>query len=205
MPAGGGIFGSALAATGLMAAARGSEDYVAERILGRARLIIVALCGLGVAGGAWLALPLGNQAEDTKSKSANQLSDDRSPASNNPNLDGMPKKAAIAVPAPDYHIEEGGRLSIDAASLRSGDVLTLGLALAGAARGNEPLPVVIASLADGRRLEARTSLVDDESGVRLRIDPDWLKPGRYMIQIKTAEHSALPLRRYVLEVTRDVK
>ena len=32
------------------------------------------------------------------------------------------------------------------------------------------------------------------------LDPEWLQPGRYLIEIRTAEKIHFPLRRYVLEV-----
>ena len=38
------------------------------------------------------------------------------------------------------------------------------------------------------------------SGLRLELEPEWLRPGRYMIQVTTAEKTPLHLRRYVIEV-----
>lgn len=103
-------------------------------------------------------------------------------------------------PAPAHGIGESGRLSIDAASLREGEVLALGLALADEARGSEPLAVVVVSV-DGRRLETTAEPVGGSgSGLRLELEPEWLRPGRYMIQVKTAAKKPLNLTRYVLEV-----
>ncbi len=102
--------------------------------------------------------------------------------------------------APAQRIAEGGRLSVDAASLRDGEVLALGLALSDEARGSEPLPVRIVSV-DGRRIETTAVPAEgDGSGLRLELDPEWLEPGRYLIEISTTEKIHLPLRRYVLEV-----
>jgi hypothetical protein len=36
--------------------------------------------------------------------------------------------------------------------------------------------------------------------VRQDIDAAWLEPGQYLIQLRTAERVALPLRRYVIEI-----
>jgi hypothetical protein len=106
----------------------------------------------------------------------------------------------VAPPAPAQHIAAGGRLSTDAASLRDGEVLAVGLGLTDEARGGEPLSVRIVSV-DGRRMETTAApAVGSGSGLRLEIDPEWLTPGRYMIEVRTAEKTHLPLSRYVLEV-----
>ena len=97
-------------------------------------------------------------------------------------------------------IAEGGRLSIDATSLREGEVLAIGLGLADEARGEEPVAVRIVSV-DGRRLETTAAPARGSgSGLRLEIDPEWLTPGRYLIEISTAEKNHFAVRRYVLEV-----
>jgi hypothetical protein len=105
-----------------------------------------------------------------------------------------------APPAPAHRIAEGGRISIDAASLRDGEVLALGLALGDEARGSEPLSVRVVSL-DGRRIETTAApAAGSGSGLRLELQPEWLRPGRYMVEVTTAEKIPLHLRRYVLEV-----
>ena len=97
-------------------------------------------------------------------------------------------------------IAEGGRLLTNAASLRDGDVLAVGLGLSDEARGEKPLAVRIVS-SDGRRTETTAApVVGSGSGLRLEIDPEWLTSGSYMIEVRTAEKTHFPLRRYVLEV-----
>jgi hypothetical protein len=113
---------------------------------------------------------------------------------------GTASEEAMAPAGHAHRITEGGRLSIDAASLREGEVLALGLALSDEARGDEPLAGKVVSV-DGRVLEFTAVPVGGKGGgVQLAIDPAWLQRGDYMIQIKTAEKTALPLHRYVLEV-----
>lgn len=152
------------------------------------RLLIASVVGLGVALGVWLAMGLSGESSDTGSEVPGALADDPGPPPDEP------------APATDYSIDEGGRLSLDASSLPDGESLTFGLALAAEARGDEPLPAVVVSAEDGRRLELLAiPVAESESGLRLEVDADWLKPGRYMVQIKTTE-KILPLRRYVIEV-----
>ena len=54
---------------------------------------------------------------------------------------------------------------------------------------------------DGRRIETHAApIAGSGNGLRLELDPEWLTPGRYMIEVRTVEKSHFPLRRYVLEV-----
>ena len=116
-----------------------------------------------------------------------------------PDSPPAPERAAAAA-APAYRIAPSGRLSLEATALPTQGTLALGLELSDEARGSEPRPVRIVGV-DGRVIDTIASLaVGAGTGVRLEIDPEWLRPGRYMIEVKTAEKIHLPLRRYVLEV-----
>jgi hypothetical protein len=154
---------------------------------------IVALCGVGLALGTWFAI----EPRQTEHKPERELASNSTSAPSRPRSDGdrAPDRSA-----PDYRIAESGRLRIDAASLGENGVLALGLGLAPGAAGVEPLEARIAST-DGRTFDTTAVRGDSADGdVRLEIDAAWLRPGSYMIQIKTAEKVAFPLRRYVLEV-----
>ena len=160
---------------------------------------LVALVGVAIVIGVWFAVDLSREPSEAESRAEAGL-----PAgSSAPPSDSGPEPAGLVPPAaPAEHIAEGGRLSIDATSLRDGEVLALGLGLADEARGEEPLAVRIVSV-DGRRLETTAAPADGiESGLRLEIDPEWLTPGRYMIEVRTAEKTHFPVRRYVLEIPR---
>ena len=162
---------------------------MAERSSGD-RWLIVAFAAIGVAIGVWLAMELEHQAPDAGGGAAVAPSDEP----------GAPAPEPSGPPAPALRIAESGRISIDAASLRDGEVLALGLALADEARGSEPLSVRVVSI-DGRRIETTAApAAGSGSGLRLELEPEWLRPGRYMIEVTTAEKIPLHLRRYVLEV-----
>ncbi len=162
---------------------------VAERRSGD-RWLIVAFAAIGVAIGVWIAIALEHHAPDAGGGAAVAPSD----------TPGAPSDEPPGPPAPALRIAESGRISIDAASLREGEVLALGLGLSDEARGSEPLPVRVVSL-DGRRIETSAApAAGSGSGLRLELEPAWLAPGRYMIEVTTAEKIPLHLRRYVLEV-----
>ena len=165
---------------------------------------IIALCAVGLAIGAWVAMGSLQGAEDAEGRVTSDSASDSippDPATNSSShAPAISSRARLDHPAPDYRIAESGRLALEATSLPEGGVLALGLALAEEAGGVEPLAVRVVSV-DGRVLDTTAVRTDAAGGdVQLEIDADWLQPGNYMIQIKTAEKVAFPLRRYVLEV-----
>ena len=93
-----------------------------------------------------------------------------------------------------------GRLTIDHAALPTEGLLNLELDLPDEARGTGTRAVKVIST-DGRRTDTLASpLPGAGSGVALEIDPSFLTPGRYMIEIDTEDKHPLQIRRYVLEV-----
>jgi len=111
-----------------------------------------------------------------------------------------PVPAPSGIRAPAQRIAENGRLQVELAALRDGDVSAVGLDMPDEARGVEDRPVKVVDV-EGRLFETTAAIADGSgAGLRLEIDPDWLRPGTYMIEVATAEKRPLSLRRYVLEV-----
>ncbi len=105
------------------------------------------------------------------------------------------------VRATSQRISENGRLSVSLKDLREGDSLTLDLEMPDEARGEGPRQVRVVDVERQRLLETTGGPVSAaETGLRIEIAPDWLQPGRYMIEVDTAEKRPLALRRYVLEL-----
>jgi hypothetical protein len=103
--------------------------------------------------------------------------------------------------ATSQRISENGRLSVSLADLREGDVLALDLEMPDEARGYGPRQVRVVDVERQRLLETTGASVSGaETGLRIEIDPGWLQPGRYLIEVETAEKRPLALRRYVLEL-----
>lgn len=114
-----------------------------------------------------------------------------------------PASQAPRVRAPAVQMPDQGRLEVTREALRDGEVLALGLEMPDDLRGEGPRAVKLIDPA-GRVLELVADPVDGAgTGLRLEIDPEWLEPGQYMIQVETADTTPLPLRRYVLEVTSE--
>jgi hypothetical protein len=102
--------------------------------------------------------------------------------------------------ATSQRIGENGRLSVSLADLREGDVLALDLEMPDEARGEGPRQVRVVDVERQRLLETTGAAVSGaETGLRIEIDPGWLQPGSYLIEVKTAEKRPLALRRYVLD------
>lgn len=162
---------------------------------------VVLLCVAGLAVAAWLVIvPLGGE-QDVRDLAGDQPANDAGPShSTAASPLERPQGVPVRRPEPEYRIPQSGRLSIEAASLPEAGALALGLGLVEEDGGIEPLAVRVASV-DGRAYD--TTAVRQSTNapdVRVEIDADWLQPGKYMIQIKTAGKGPLPLRRYVLEV-----
>ena len=165
---------------------------------------LIALCVVALAIGTWVAMgPLqgGEDAQGrvTSTSAADSIPPD--PGSHTSSTDpGTQSGGLLDRAAPDYRIGESGRLAFEATSSGEGGVLAFGLALPEEAGGAEPLAVRVVSV-DGRALDTTAARMNAAPGdVRIEIDTYWPRPGKYMIQIKTAEKVAFPLRRYVLEV-----
>ena len=113
---------------------------------------------------------------------------------------GAPPLKPVNIVQSQFAIEEHGRLKIDADSLPESGEVTVTLAMPNDVRGTGPIPVQIIGV-DGRKIEIEANpLPGQNAGLELAVDVDWLKRGRYMVQVRTKEKTPLALRRFVLEV-----
>ena len=156
---------------------------------GRAGLWIAAIGGL-IAIGTWLAMGGTQDAPERRVESSVPTA---KPAS-------APEAAVDIAGASVPRIAAHGRLTLDVAALPATGPLTLDLELPDDARGSGERAVRVIST-DRRRTDTTASpLPGAGSGVRLELDPDFLSPGRYMIEIDTDDKHPLQIRRYVLEL-----
>jgi len=113
-----------------------------------------------------------------------------------------------AVPAPPVEIpplpeqprlESGATLLIDSRKLDRSKPLTVELVLGEPSRTDEPLAVRFL-VEKGTPHLGSGLLSSDRTSARFEIDPAWLEPGRYVVEVKTTEASHFPVRRYAIEV-----
>jgi hypothetical protein len=176
-------------------AARQSSN--GTRIFGAATGLVVLAVGLAL----WLSRGPGWGGQDRVEPSPDAVSEVPDSSLDAPRRAAVP--SAQGVRAPAHQIADRGRLRVTREDLREGDILAIGLVMPDYARGTDPLPLKVVD-PSGRVLEGRGLPIDGAgTGLRLEIDPEWLVPGRYMIQVETAEKAPLALRRYVLEVVEE--
>jgi hypothetical protein len=112
---------------------------------------------------------------------------------------------AVQTPAParatSQRISENGRLSVSLHELPEGEGLALNLAMPVEAHGEGPRQVRVVDVERERLLETTGKpATGADTGLRIEIEPGWLRPGLYMIEVDTAEKKPLALRRFVLEL-----
>lgn len=162
---------------------------------GQGRALPIAVAGL--LAGAALLFVWWKDVEPPSAPVPAPTSEPRSPLREPPPV--APVNAPV-VRAPAQRIADQGRLRVPLEALREGEVLAVGLDLPDELRGAGPQRVRIIDVS-GRKLE-RTALPLEGpgTGLRLELEPGWLRPGLYMIEVETAGGGPLPVRRYVLEV-----
>ena len=117
---------------------------------------------------------------------------------------GPPLPPTVDPPVPfvsgagPHPIESGQTIGIESEALPTESLLLLDLRMPADILPEEPSLRVIAT--DGRLLEMVAEVAEETGQIRLPLDPGWLRPGRYVIEVKTLERSHFPLRRYALEV-----
>ncbi len=108
----------------------------------------------------------------------------------------------ITATSPETPLPPTGRLVIDPEQLEAGLPLTVHLGLPEPSRNEEPRPVRLISQPDNRILELEGRLSGDRTSAAIAIDPAYLTPGVYLVEVRTTERSHFPLRRYGI-VVRD--
>jgi hypothetical protein len=99
-----------------------------------------------------------------------------------------------------HAIVSGGTLELVAVELAGSEPVLLDLLLPAPPESVTDLPVRVLA-PDGRVLELQGLIAAEDRGrARVVLDPAWLSPGRYIVEIQTMERTHFPLRRYALEV-----
>jgi hypothetical protein len=96
-------------------------------------------------------------------------------------------------------VASGEAVELDSRTLAPGKPVVLRLLLAEPSRTAEPLAGRLIGT-DGRTLDLAGALGADRLDARVEVDPGFLRPGRYMLEVATTEQSHFPRRRYVIIV-----
>jgi hypothetical protein len=120
------------------------------------------------------------------------------PASADEPPDGAERRAA-AEKAGELPIASGETIEVQAASLTPGRPVALRLFLAEPSKSAGPLAARVLA-PDGRIFESHAAPGADRRDVRVEVDPAFLRPGRYIVEVRTTEQTHFPVRRYALEV-----
>lgn len=100
-----------------------------------------------------------------------------------------------AAPIPPF-----GQITLDRRDFPGSHPIRVSLALAEPSADANPVPAQVFSMADRRKLEMGARLDEARTIASIEIEPDWLQPGTYLVQLRTTERTVLPLRRYVIVV-----
>jgi len=117
--------------------------------------------------------------------------------------------AALAAPEPpppsataasSQPVAPSGTLVLERASFPASGPVRVSFELPEMSADAEPRPVRLVSQPDHRILELSGALDSGRTTAAIEVDPDYLQPGTYLVEVKTTEHGAFPLRRYLIEV-----
>jgi len=148
---------------------------------------------LAIAGGWWWT-----RGAAPEPAAPPERSEAQAPASEGPPAAG-PEAAAVTGAEDAPTLVSGTTLALERDALPADGPLVVHLDLGEPSADAEPRPVRVYAT-DGRRLELSGRLDASRRKARVDLDPAFLAPGRYLVEVKTTEESHFPLRRYVIEV-----
>jgi hypothetical protein len=112
----------------------------------------------------------------------------------------QPPAAPPAAPDPAQPVDPSTTIQLSRDKFPESGPVSVSLRLHEPSADATPRPVRIVSVRDQRVLETEGRLDDARSAATIEVDPEWLQPGPYLVEVKTTESSPLPLRRYVIVV-----
>ncbi len=111
-----------------------------------------------------------------------------------------PSPPAASSPGSSRPIEPGGTLQLERAAFPASGPVRVSLELPEMSASSEPRPVRLVSQPDHRVLEVSGTLESGRTAAAIEVDPGYLEPGTYLVELQTTERSHFPLRRYFIVV-----
>jgi hypothetical protein len=111
-----------------------------------------------------------------------------------------PAPVIATASSPSQPLPPSGTLELERAAFSASEPVRVSLGLAEPSADESPRPVRLISQPDHRILEIEGALGAGRTAATIEVDPDYLQPGSYLVEVKTTERSHFPLRRYVIVV-----
>lgn len=105
-----------------------------------------------------------------------------------------------AAPTTRHSVAPSGKLELERSAFPTSGPVRVSLELPEMSTDAEPRPVRLISQPDHRILELPGALESDRRAATIEVDPGYLQPGTYLVEIQTTERGAFPLRRYFIVV-----
>src|SRR5262245_12800830 len=105
----------------------------------------------------------------------------------------------VPAPAPAEHppvVKSGRRPELDRTTFPASGPVRVALDLPEVSANADPRPVRLVSQPDHRILQISGALDSGRTAATIEVDPGFLKPGPYLVEMETTEHSPIALRRY---------
>jgi hypothetical protein len=108
--------------------------------------------------------------------------------------------SATSPPAATHAVAPSQTLQLERAAFPASGPVRVSLELPEMSADGEPRPVRLISQPDHRILEIPGALDSGRTAATIEVDPGYLQPGTYLVEVKTTEQSHFPLRRYFIVV-----
>jgi hypothetical protein len=110
------------------------------------------------------------------------------------------RPAPVTETSSEHPLLPAGTLELARAKFPSDRPVRIWLGLAEPSTDSQPRPVRMFSYTDQRGAQLQGQLDATRTAAAIELDPAWLVPGTYFVEIQTTERGPFPIRRYKLVV-----
>jgi hypothetical protein len=110
------------------------------------------------------------------------------------------RPAPFTVTSPDRPLPPAGTLELTRGKFPADGPVRVSLGLREASADAEPRPVRMFSETDQHGLQTNGTLDETRTVVTIELDPTWLLPGTYFVEVVTTDRNPFPVQRYAIVV-----